>query len=172
MKPRLFNIFCLLSLSLGLACVGMWIRSGYVGDILEKNHGNVFATRVISVSGFLLLEVVTITSPRPAFPPGMLRWDTFPEEEYVGSPSPNWDFHWPSYRTNKIVNGRIPGELLLPYWLLTLATTLLPGAWFRKRWKARHPKKEGLCPKCGYDLRASPLRCPECGTPVSIPASE
>lgn len=53
--------------------------------------------------------------------------------------------------------------LKLPLWQLFTASVLLPAAWLRRVIReARRPPK-GLCPSCGYDLRATLERCPECG---------
>jgi hypothetical protein len=44
---------------------------------------------------------------------------------------------------------------------------LMPAAFFLRMIRTRRAAKSGRCSTCGYDLRATPGRCPECGT---IPA--
>jgi hypothetical protein len=51
--------------------------------------------------------------------------------------------------------------------LIPFAMVFLLVLW-QVRWNAnRRRSRVGLCEGCGYDLRASPERCPECGRSVS-----
>src|SRR5689334_4525613 len=50
--------------------------------------------------------------------------------------------------------------------LLSLATSMLVGLFMIFRNLRLQRDRLGLCLRCGYDLRASPDHCPECGTPV------
>jgi hypothetical protein len=51
-----------------------------------------------------------------------------------------------------------------PHWWLALILLLLPLLWLRDRRQRVQRSTAGLCRRCGYDLRATPERCPECGT--------
>ena len=60
----------------------------------------------------------------------------------------------------------------VPDWFVALATSILPLLALRCAVFDR-PKRRigaGRCGACGYDLRASTERCPECGTAISRPA--
>lgn len=74
-----------------------------------------------------------------------------PERRFMASnliESPRPEFLWTRY---------------VPWWPLVLALAILP-TWkligFARRRRAHPP---GHCSRCGYDLRATPARCPECG---------
>lgn len=55
-----------------------------------------------------------------------------------------------------------------PFWLIILLSAILPAIWFfRFRARTTQRRKEmGFCLTCGYDLRASKDRCPECGRAI------
>ena len=55
----------------------------------------------------------------------------------------------------------------VPTWLLATAFAAGPGVVAVRRWRTRDRHRAGHCRQCGYDLRATPQRCPECGAGVS-----
>jgi hypothetical protein len=60
----------------------------------------------------------------------------------------------------------------IPYWFPVVVTALPIGAWLAMKCRKRLRRhRRGLCASCGYDLRATPERCPECGAvPTAQPA--
>jgi hypothetical protein len=61
-------------------------------------------------------------------------------------------------------------EAHAPFWALTLLAALLPLLRLGLAVRRARQKPPGHCQRCGYDLRATPDRCPECGTAATTQA--
>jgi hypothetical protein len=93
-------------------------------------------------------------------------------------PPPPWSLFTAGTAQMQQFVGARTGPLTLTHYRLSLwwvaaLAAILPAAWTARRlpwgrWFGKHPP--GLCRSCGYDLRATPHRCPECGTPVGTTA--
>ena len=63
-------------------------------------------------------------------------------------------------------DGSMLWNLEVPFWMIAASAAVLPFAqmelWRRRRRRVRR-ERQGRCQRCGYDLRATPQRCSECG---------
>ena len=71
-----------------------------------------------------------------------------------------------SYRTieNAPENYQTSIRFMIPAWLPPLINAVPFSVWLVLSRRIKRRKKVGYCTTCGYDLRASPVQCPECGT--------
>ena len=63
-----------------------------------------------------------------------------------------------------IVGGLRVDVIAVPDWVLFLICTVVVAVARIPENRRQRRADRGLCRRCGYDLRATPTRCPECGT--------
>jgi hypothetical protein len=176
MKWKPFNILAAMSMLLLAATLAIWSRSYLVRDEICWQRRSV---QQLYSSDYGRIGYSTFQ-----FAPdngGDRDWTWFriaPGRTVpVGRYEPNeligigWDVSGTMpYRDGAKLYSVTAREWWIPYRLIAALTALLPALWAkdhlllqlrRRRW-TRH----GLCERCGYDLRASKDKCPECGTTI------
>jgi hypothetical protein len=172
---RLFRLCSAVSLLLCVAACVLWVRSYWVADTLEFGGRKTTVTLTCS-RGLWQLYRTTILKPSAWNKPGGLAHTT--ERPPTGLEVP----HIPPMRLPERLGFGYDGAevwqvrfqiVTWPAWFAASASALLPILFATAAYRARRGRRAGLCPACGYDLRASPDRCPECGAAAtrSRPAS-
>lgn len=178
MKLRLLHIIAVFPLVVFITCAVVWICSLWFAYRVEFHHfsrngeWNTSAYYVIQFHHPGFGVCVGVEEAREKYPqlgpPARMRWEAYRSGRLGdGSWREWWIDCW--HHSSRQADARRDARMLqLPYWPLLLMASPFAGAsvarTIRNR-RRRHRESRGLCLFCGYDLRASPDRCPECGQP-------
>lgn len=183
-KRRVFTLCSAMSLLLCAGACLFWVRSYSTWDRLFFNRAGGNDCGVFSGRGSVEAWVDEYRGPHD----GSFEWTTvvpfdpaaaaapIPYDDIVGRiPLGTWT---EDYRVGGLGllfvrrTYKDPFEPPQRRWCVRVAygwvlgtTAVLPLAWAAGRRRRSSRRRRGLCLRCGYDLRASPERCPECGTP-------
>ena len=176
----MFNVATVLSLMLCVATGVLWVRSYRSIDMLTIGERRQLSSWLGGLHyyamdrGTMRVRVDRLSSaPLPSnLRSSNLRWDG---AQYVAGGSrhqfhgfiviPNGRFRF-SGGVATVVPLPSYTAVRVPAWVVMAVTLVLPIVWlihYRGRGGVRR-NTLNFCPCCNYDLRATPDRCPECGT--------
>jgi hypothetical protein len=186
----MFNGLTVLSLLLCVATVALWVRSYRSHDrlywqtestatlSLQKSTGRIYSQRLYKRAGYEFQSALG-EQRFVRFEESMGPWSMLWHVQWVPGTAPAWTFVSDHNlrmrgRAQRVVGGSSLGSLSSEQVyasvsdpLLASLFLLLPAVYALRRWRRRVGRRQGTCAKCGYDLRATPDRCPECGTAVA-----
>jgi hypothetical protein len=161
-----------LSLLLLVIVVTLWARSPRHADILmcytpaahlagvASDHGGLlFCKTDVPCDSAMSLSAETMSTSSGEFVQVRdLLFDLANQQQHL------LGFRWAA---GKLWTGQWAfGAVIVPYWALVIPLAILPLNGFRKAITRMRRKRRGQCLTCGYDLRHTSERCPECGTPI------
>ena len=193
MKRRVVNSLTALSLALLVATTGIWIRSYFAADFVTfaRMEDSTLSSRDIgSERGHVLIETGSIQVTGSNAARAMLKGLISKPPDFTGSGAAPRNPRFPLHesmlqkigflfdRRQATLPSRPPStdksvirvsEAVLPDWFLLLLAVILPIRWLVAFTRNKR-QLLGHCSSCGYDLRETPNRCPECGTIPPRPA--
>lgn len=167
MRRRLFKIVTVASMALCVLTVGLWTASQwYFCEVIYRRTVNpspdLRCSRTFALCAWP--DVILFDTGRESYrPPAWIRY--IEQTDHSARVSRGMSF------LGVAVDGGFKGtqedifelNVTLPYWLLVALTAVLPALWTFSALRARRTSVYPSCRFCGYDLRATPDRCPECG---------
>jgi hypothetical protein len=167
--------FSLLSLLLCAASVVLWIRShlappaAATGLVNLKPDPDRWSLYAQSGKLFLLRERSILD---PADVPRVIK-SGIDQRSLLGFGTERWQksHNWPVDR-GTLTYGSVLNAYFCPLWSCVIVFLVLPLVELPRITRNFRRRRRGLCVNCGYDLRASPTKCPECGALVQRKKNE
>ena len=148
------------------------------GRIVVRRHRQItvdstfILDRTQPVTAVSTSEFRRLRRPAAYGPPKATNWSPVHSAEFLGFEYEGFSYPQP---VPDLPPPRDYYQVVIPAWMPRLVTGLLP-VWgvvrLRRRAARRALRRQGRCESCGYDLRATPARCPECGHQSGTPDGE
>jgi hypothetical protein len=152
LRRILLNTAAAVSLLLCLAAAGFWVDS-YWDWVFVRYETTDDVRQVSSDAGSVLFRTSNVVMHAPGLSLGR------------GDAGRNRFFEWRPLSFAHARFGLAHSSLVIvPHWVFVTLFAIPPLLRLRAWRGHRRHAVAGTCATCGYDLRATPERCPECGT--------